>query len=134
MKCNATDPFIPKTERMKQVGSSEFLCTCNITFTWGHTLRAESKMKLTKVKRSSWGLHVKKIGIFFFICIFCHEHSQFTGQKGKGEAISWTPPYHFHRLHRLLEISGAIPAESSPLHITSSRSLNGNLWFLTASH
>ena len=42
--------------------------------------------------------------------------------------------YHFHPLHRHLDISRAITAESSPLHIASSQIRTGNLWFLSASH
>ena len=34
---------------------------------------------------------------------------------GKGEAISFYPPYHCHPLHRDLDISWVISAESSPL-------------------
>ena len=33
---------------------------------------------------------------FFSIWVFFHEHLQFTGQQGEGEAISLTPLYHFH--------------------------------------
>ena len=44
----------------------------------------------------------------------------FTGQQGKGEAISLTPLYHFHPLHRHLEVNQAITAESPPQHIASS--------------
>ena len=58
--------------------------------------------------------------IFFFsIWVFFHEHSRFAGQQGKGEAISLTPLYHFHPLHRHLDISLAITAEISPLHIAT---------------
>ena len=42
---------------------------------------------------------------------------------GKGEGISLTPLYHFHPLHRHLDISWATTAESSPLHIASSRTM-----------
>ena len=52
----------------------------------------------------------------FSIWIFFHEHSRFTRQQGKGEGIYLTPLYHFHPLHRHLDISRAITAESSPLH------------------
>ena len=38
---------------------------------------------------------------------------------GKGEGISLTPLYHFHPLHRHLDISRAITADSSILHIAS---------------
>ena len=53
---------------------------------------------------------------FFSILVFFHEHSRFTGQQGKGEGL-----YHFHPLHRHLDISRAITAESSHLHIAGSR-------------
>ena len=70
----------------------------------------------------------KKI-FFFSIWVFFHEHSQFTGQQGKGEGIYLTPLYHFHPLHRHLDISRAITAESSHLRIAGSRTRTGNLWF-----
>ena len=70
---------------------------------------------------------------FFFYWIFFHEHSRFTGQQEKGEGIYLTPLYHFHPLHRHLDISRAITAESSPLHIAGSRTRTGNLWFPSAS-
>ena len=60
---------------------------------------------------------------FFFLSgFFFHEHSRITGLQGKGEGISLTPHYHFHPLHRHLEISRSITAESSPLHISISHS------------
>ena len=65
----------------------------------------------------------------FFIWAFFHKHSPFTGQQGKGQGISLSPLYHFYPLHRHLDISGAINAESSPLHIACSRIRTGNLWF-----
>ena len=63
----------------------------------------------------------------FFIWIFFHEHSLFTGQQGKGEGICLTRLYHFHPLHRHLDISWAITADISPLHIASTRTRTGNL-------
>ena len=41
----------------------------------------------------------------FSIWAFFHEHSRFTGQQGKGEAISLTSFYHFLLLYRHLDIS-----------------------------
>ena len=70
---------------------------------------------------------------FFSIQVFFHEHSRFTGQQGKGEGIYLTPLYHFHPLHRHLDISRAIAAGSSPLHIAGRRTRTGNLWFPSAS-
>ena len=57
----------------------------------------------------------------FFIRISFHEHSQITGQQGKGEAIS-LPLYYFHPLQRHLDIIWEITAESSPPH-SSNREL-----------
>ena len=69
---------------------------------------------------------------FFSIWVFFHDHSRITGLQGEGEGISLTPHYHFHPLHRHLDISRAITAESSPLHIASSRTRTWNLWFPSA--
>ena len=44
---------------------------------------------------------------FFSICVYFHEHSPFTEQQGKREALYVTPLYHFHPLHRHLDISRA---------------------------
>ena len=62
---------------------------------------------------------VRWTNFFFSIWVFFHEHSQFMRQQGKGEHIYWTPLYDFRLLHRHLDISRAITAESSPLHIAS---------------
>ena len=70
---------------------------------------------------------------FFFIWVFFHEHWRITGLQGRGESISLTPHYHFHMLHRHLDISGVITAESLPQRIASSRTRTGNLWFPSAS-
>ena len=70
---------------------------------------------------------------FVSIGVFSHDHSRIAGLQGKGEDISVTPHYHFHLLHKHLDISRAITAESSPLHIGRSWTQTGNLWFLSAS-
>ena len=66
---------------------------------------------------------------FFSIWVLFHEDSRITGLQGKREGIPLTPHYHFYPLHRHLNISRAITAESSPLHIDSSWTRTGNLWF-----
>ena len=91
------------------------------------------------VQRSyvSWQRRVKQIFFCFSIWIFIHDHSRTTGLQGKGDGISLTPHYHFHPLHRHLDISRVITAESSPLHIGSSRTrtfgfqaqVANQLWF-----
>ena len=50
--------------------------------------------------------------VFFSIRVFFHNHLRITGLQGKREGISLTPHYHFHLLHRNLEISQAITADS----------------------
>ena len=72
--------------------------------------------------------------IFFSIWVFFHNHSRTTGLQGKEEGISLTLHYHFHPLHRHLDISQAITAESLPLHIGSSRIWTGNLWLPSTSY
>ena len=77
-------------------------------------------------------------GIIVFFCffstwIFFHDHSRITGLQGNGEGISLIPHYHFHLLHGHVDISRAITAESSPLHIASSQTRTGSLRFPSAS-
>ena len=77
----------------------------------------------------------RRLFLIFFISIlvFFNEHSRITGLQGKGERKSLNPHYHFHPLHRHLDISRAITAGSSPLHIASGRIRTVNLWFPSAS-
>ena len=65
----------------------------------------------------------------FFSCLFFFspEHSRFTEQQGKQEAVSLIPHYHFHLFHRHFHVS-------SPLHIAIRCTRTRNLWFLSASH
>ena len=65
--------------------------------------------------------------------VFFHERSQFTEQQGKWEGTYLTSLYQVHPLHRHVDISRVITAESSPLHIASSQTRIGNLWFPSAS-
>ena len=75
---------------------------------------------------SAYDCSCQKLTFFFSICVFFHSHSRITGLQGKGKGISLTPHYHFHPLHRHLDISRTITAESSPLYIASSRTRTGN--------
>ena len=72
--------------------------------------------------------------IFFFsIWVFFHEHSQFIGQQGKGEALfnsSVTPPP--PPASRTLDIGRSFSSRSSILHISGSWTRTGNLWFPSA--
>ena len=54
------------------------------------------------------------ISLFFsYLFFFFHEHLQITGLQWEGGGILVTPHYHFHPLHRNLDISRWITAESS---------------------
>ena len=59
--------------------------------------------------------------VCFSVWVFFREHSRITEQQGKGVGIPLTPLYHFHPLHIHLDISRAITAASSPLHIAHFR-------------
>ena len=67
--------------------------------------------------------------LYISIWVFFNEHSRLTGHQWKKEAIPLTPLYHFHPLRRHLDISRAITAEGSPLHIASSWTWIRILWF-----
>ena len=69
----------------------------------------------------------------FFLSGFSFTTITNPRSAGEGEGNFLTPHYHFHPLHRHLDIRRAITAGSSPLHLGSSRTRTGNLWFLSAS-
>ena len=76
----------------------------------------------------SVGSGTPKNDAFFYYLGFLSRTFRIHGtQQGKGEGIYLTPLYHFHPLHRHLDISRVITAESSPLHIAGSRNRTGNL-------
>ena len=70
-------------------------------------------------------LHEKLISLYENELVFSlfgfsfYKHSRITGQQQKRGGISLTPLYHFHLLHRLLDISLVIIADKSSLHIAS---------------
>ena len=74
----------------------------------------------------------------YFLCLgflsqpFMNHTTSGEVEGVKGD-ISLPPQYHFHPLHRRLEIVRANAAESSPLHVGSSWTRTGNLWFPSAS-
>ena len=70
--------------------------------------------------------------VFVSISVFFRNHSRITGLQGKGEGIPAIPYYHFHPLHKRLDISRVITAESLRLHTASSRTQTGKLWFPSA--
>ena len=96
----------------------------------GHSLHIHC---LTSLLKKTYCVPLFKL-FFFSIWVLFHEHSRITGLQGKGEIILLTPDYHFHLLHSShLDISPATTAESSPLHIASSPTRPGNLWFPSTS-
>ena len=71
--------------------------------------------------------------VFFFFLIFYLSGFYLKYINDSKETVFLTPLYHFHPLHRRLDISQVITAESSPLHIASRCTRTGNLWFPSAS-
>ena len=68
----------------------------------------------------------RKASMFLQNSFFLSEYSltniqDLQDSRGEGEAISLTLLYHFHPLHRHLDISRAITGQSSRLHIATSR-------------
>ena len=94
----------------------------------------KDSIRSSSTNTESLFLHVVKHNLVFLFCffsvwLFFHEYSRLTGQQVKGETISLYPFYHFHLLHRHLDISWIIAAESSPLQITGSRNWTWNLCY-----
>ena len=97
-----------------------------ILFT-GSLLTGSSDINLLLIFKFSTKVS-KNFFVFFFYLSFLSW--TFTNQRtaGKGGGHSLIDPP-----HRRLDISRAITAENSPLHIASSRHQTGNLWFPGAS-
>ena len=69
--------------------------------------------------------------LFIRVCVYIYLgflSRIFTSHRTAGEEGGYLVSTTFH-FHRQLYISRAITAESSPLHIASSRTRTGNLWF-----
>ena len=100
-------------------------CTFTVSITLSLKSRAETIHLLNYLKKYS-----RTYLYFFFYVSFLLQ--TFTNHRtaGEGEGISLTPHYHFHPLHRHLDISWAITAESSLLHIASSRALDHDQLFV----
>ena len=71
---------------------------------------------------------------FFFHLCFLSQTFTIHKTAWEVEDISLIPFYHFYPLHRHLDISWVVTAESSPLHTARSRTWTGNLWFPSASY
>ena len=123
------------TQAKKHVAVSSKKTTVYIGF-WKFCTAAVHVDTVSNIHNFGLQLHIladlilKKI--FFSICVFFHTHSRITGLQEKGKGISLTPHYHFHPLHRHLDISRGIAAKSSSLHIGSSQTRTRNLWFPSA--
>ena len=102
--------------------------------TFSGTWESDFKLILRKYKKVLLKSFKLLELLYFTIWVFFHQHSRFTEQQGKGKSISLTSLSHFQPLHRYLDISLAIAAEISPLHIASIRIRTRNLWFPSANH
>ena len=70
-----------------------------------------------------------RFSCFFSIWLSFHKYSQFKGQQVNEDAISLNPFYHYQPLHRSLEISPVIAAESLHMRIAGIRTRTGNLLY-----
>ena len=128
----------------RQEWSSFLVFLLNIT-SWACLVKSELKLilhwkaqllikYLREVVALDWiSLTTEKRDVFFFYLGFSFTHSRITELQRKGEDISLTRHYHFHPLHRHLDISRVIATESLPLYIASNRTRTENLWFPSAS-
>ena len=102
--------FTSPLQHWRWKNANTFICGLSKTFT-------------NIVNDFKWFLKYRQILVVFFVFFFNvgFLSQTFTNHRtaGKGEGISLTPHYYFHPLHRHLDISRAITAESSPLHIAS---------------
>ena len=101
---------------------------------WGNT-NHELVSNIDVEKTCFFNVKLKLLFFFFFFYLFFFLLRTFTIHTTAGEVagIYLTPLYHFHPLHRHLDITRAITAESSPLHIASRRTSTRNLRFSSAS-
>ena len=76
---------------------------------------------------------IKKVQRSFFSNLGFLSRTFMTHGTAEEEEGYLFDSYHFNPLHRHLDISWVITAESSPLHIASSWTQTGNLWFPSAS-
>ena len=115
--------------KLRRIGRT--LLPWNFT-TFSHSVLYESLGVKNKVKYTLQLVSVVLLTfLFFFVCFFFlfsfTNIRESQGLQGKREGVSLTSHYHFYPLHRHLDISRVITAESSPLHIASSRARTGNL-------
>ena len=82
--------YMPRQKMLKLEG-------CGFCFSCIFICKFQSLCNLQVTLLSLFGL---KCSDFFSIWVLFHEHSWFTGQQWKGEAISLTLLYHFCLLHR----------------------------------
>ena len=120
-----------------QFGSTDFIfgksCTSVYKCTSVYICTSCTSQSLVKFWNSIFSIFIGCWKFFSTIWGFFEEYSLITGEQEKEEAPSLTSVYHFHPFPKRLDISRAITADSSPLHIASSRTQTGNLWFPSVS-
>ena len=96
----------------------------------------QTRIQVTTNQYQNYHSYLIKLLYFHFLFYLGFLSRTFTNHRtaGEGEGISLTPHYHLHPLHRHLDISLAITAENSPLHIERRRTRTWNLQFPSASH
>ena len=116
-----TGPHELERPRGNRLHCCEFLCDLCQVF-WleicpshaGNAVEKNKNWHFTAFKIVKFPLPPNMVGLFFKICFFSQTLT-IHRTAGEGEAVFLIPLYHFHLLHRYLDISRVIPAESSAL-------------------
>ena len=98
-----------------------------------HVIIFTIRETISNGEKKATAMNLKASNVFFSVWVFFHEHSRFTGKQGKGKAISLTSLYHLQTGSQTFRYHPMNTAESSPLHIASSRTRTGNLSFPSTS-
>ena len=81
---------------------------CFWSLTLGRDYRTKRFDLILSTKNFSLTLLTKCRHIFFSIWVFFYEHSRITGLQRKGEGISLTYHYHFHRFTGAWALAGRL--------------------------
>ena len=127
----------------------KFLSSCHMVWRYEKSQAMEMKQDIFVImaERQKTDVNISKVFIAQPTCqkrIWCHDFFFFFylgflsrtftihGTAGEGGGYLFNSSLPLPSLHRRLDISRAITAESSPLRIAGSRTRTGNLWFPSA--
>ena len=107
-----------------RIETSPLICSRNqwfVLYMIGTSVMKNSRRSFPIIHRNSVLTCCKAEFTFSLSGFSFHEYSRFMGQQENGMAISLYPFYHFHPLHRRLDINRFIAEESSCPRIAGCR-------------